>query len=54
MSLEIYVSAMPVVVGILYSSVSVAYLMKGDVPWAIIWGGYAIANVGLVVVGLRP
>jgi len=53
MSLTTFIAIMPAIVGVLYSSVAAAYLMKGDIPWAIVWFGYAFANIGLIIVGLR-
>ena len=53
MSLEAFIAVVPMIVGLLYSSVAIAYLFKGDVAWAIVWGSYALANVGLIMVGMR-
>ena len=51
--LNSFIAIIPAVVGCLYASVGVAYLIKGDVPWSIVWLSYALANVGLIMVGLR-
>ena len=51
--LNTFIATIPAVVGILYAAVGVAYLIKGDIPWGIVWGSYALANVGLILVGLR-
>jgi len=53
MTLDAFIALVPMVVGILYASVAVAYLGKGDIAWAIVWGSYALANVGLILVGVR-
>ena len=40
-----------IVVGIamvLYAMVGVSYTIKGDMPWALVWFSYAMANVGLI------
>lgn len=40
-----------IVVGIamvLYAMVGVSYMIKGDMPWALVWFSYAMANVGLI------
>jgi hypothetical protein len=53
MTLEAFIAIVPMIVGLLYSSVAIAYLFKGDIAWAIVWGSYALANVGLILVGAR-
>jgi len=40
---------MPGIVAVLYFTTGVAFLLKRDLPWAIVWGSYAMANVGLVL-----
>jgi hypothetical protein len=34
---------------ILYSIVAISHAMKGNYAWACVWGGYAVANVGLIL-----
>ena len=53
MTLATWIALMPAIVGVLYASVAAAYVIKGDIPWAIVWAGYAFANIGLIIVGLR-
>lgn len=36
------------VVTLLYASVGIAYALKGNTPWALVWLSYASANVGLI------
>ena len=40
-----------VVVGVfvLYTIVSISHAIKGNYAWASVWGGYAVANVGLLI-----
>lgn len=52
MTLDNFITLIPAVVGVLYGAVAVAYLIKGDIPWAIVWGSYGLANVGLILVGM--
>ena len=49
--LDFFIALIPSVVGVLYASVGVAYIIKGDYPWAIVWVSYALANLGLVLAG---
>ena len=44
---------MPSIVGGMYFLVSVCYLLKQDYAWFLVWISYALANVGLVLIGLR-
>ncbi len=53
MTLDGFIAVIPAVVGVLYAAVAIGYLIKGDIPWGIVWGSYALANVGLIMVGLR-
>jgi len=52
-SLDGFIALVPAIVGVLYTGVAVAYLVKGDIPWSIVWASYGLANVGLILVGLR-
>ena len=40
---------MPGVVAVLYFVTGVAFLVRRDVPWAIVWMAYSLANVGLIL-----
>ena len=53
MTLDYFITAIPALVGILYTAVAILYVLKGDIPWAIVWGSYGLANVGLILVGLK-
>lgn len=33
---------------ILYVIAAVSFLFKGNLPWALVWGAYAVANLGLI------
>jgi|TARA_Y100000401_G_scaffold35785_1_gene26805 hypothetical protein len=44
---------MPSIVAVLYSIAGVCYLVKKDYAWATVWLAYALANVGLILIGLR-
>lgn len=34
---------------VLYAIVAISHAIKGNYAWACVWGGYAVANVGLLV-----
>lgn len=53
MKLDNLIHVLPSVVGILYAIVGLCYLYKRDYAWAMVWISYALANVGLVLVGMR-
>lgn len=53
MTLDSLIAIVPALVGVLYSVVALSYIIKGDYPWGLVWGSYALANVGLILVGLR-
>ena len=40
---------LPAFVGIIYFTVGAAYLGKKEYDWTLVWWGYAIAQIGLVV-----
>ncbi len=42
-----------VLVTVLYTGTAVAYVLKRDLAWALVWAAYALANVGLIAVMLR-
>jgi len=37
------------IVFFLYAYVSVSYVFKGNWPWFMVWGSYAMANLGLIL-----
>ena len=47
------ISIMPSIVAILYAAVGLCYLLKKDFSWSLVWFSYAMANVGLILVGMR-
>ena len=53
MSLNTFIAVTPSIVGVLYLSTAIAYWIKGDFSYGLMWASYALANVALVVIGLR-
>ena len=53
MSLQTFIAVVPMIVGVLYAAVGIAYIFKQDYSWALVWLSYALANAGLIAVGLR-
>ena len=51
MNLDLITKFVPLVTGIMYAVVGVAYFMKRDFAWGLVWSSYASANFGLMVVG---
>ena len=51
MSLDLITKYVPLIAGIMYNLVGIAYFMKKDFAWGIIWLSYATANFGLTMVG---
>jgi hypothetical protein len=45
MSYEQYIVG---IVTLLYFSVGAIYAARGEMPWALVWFSYAMANVGLI------
>jgi hypothetical protein len=39
---------LPGIVMLLYGATSWLFFQKGDYPWALTWGAYALANIGLI------
>jgi len=37
------------IVFFLYIYIAVSYALKGNWPWFIVWGSYAMANFGLIL-----
>jgi len=46
---SIITKAMPAVVGVLYTITAIAFFMKHDFPWGLVWISYAAANLGLIL-----
>ena len=44
----------PVVVTAMYAATAAAHAHAGRWPWALTWGAYAAANVGLIWASMRP
>ena len=40
---------MPVLVSVLYAITAFAFLVRNDLPWALVWASYALANLGLIL-----
>ena len=51
MTLDDITKYVPLLAGLMYGVVAVAYFMKKEYSWGVIWISYATANFGLVVVG---
>ena len=34
---------------VLYTCVCIVHCCKGNYAWGVVWGGYAISNLGLIV-----
>lgn len=34
---------------VLYAAVCIAHCYKQNYAWAVVWGGYAVSNLGLIV-----
>jgi hypothetical protein len=51
--LDFFITAIPSMVFGLYFLTGLCYTMKGDFPWALVWFSYALANLGLIIIGLR-
>ncbi len=51
--LDLLVKLMPTIVFFLYAIVGIAYILKKDYAWALVWWSYAMANVGLIILGNR-
>lgn len=43
---------LPSIVTVLYALTSVFHLRKGNYALALVWGSYALANVGMIAVEL--
>lgn len=52
-TLEIITAATPTVVAIFYFITAACWALRGDWAWALVWLSYCVANVGLIILGLR-
>jgi len=43
----------PGIVSVLYMTTAIYYATKKDWAWMLVWGSYAMANVGLIMASLR-
>jgi hypothetical protein len=34
---------------ILYTCVSISHFYKHNYAWGVVWGGYAVSNIGLII-----
>ena len=34
---------------LLYTCVAIAHISKHNYAWGIVWGGYAVSNIGLII-----
>ena len=50
-NIDLITKYIPLIAGIMYALVGIAYIMKKDIGLAIIWLSYATANFGLMTVG---
>jgi len=53
MNLQHIINIAPLVVAVFYFVVGGCYIAKKDYPWAIVWISYALANLGLIMVGMK-
>ena len=53
MTLDQFITTIPSIVFLLYGATAVAWAIKGDYAWATVWGAYALANIGMIIIGMR-
>jgi hypothetical protein len=53
MTLDQFIITIPSIVFLLYSATAIAWAIKGDYCWALVWGSYALANIGMILIGMR-
>jgi len=46
---DLLAQLLPAITALLYGATSACYLAKGNHAWALVWGCYALANVGLIL-----
>lgn len=47
------VRLMPALVAVLYFITALGYVLKKDWPWALVWGCYALSNIGLIMAAAK-
>lgn len=53
MTLDQFIIIIPSIVFLLYTATAIAWAIKGDYAWAMVWGAYALANIGMIIIGTR-
>ena len=51
--IDMITTASPMIVAVLFSITSIGFVIKKDYAWSVVWASYAIANIGLAVLGRR-
>ena len=51
MSLDAITRYGPMIAGVLYAIVGVAYILKKEWAWGVVWCSYSVANFALMVAG---
>ncbi len=51
MTLDAVTKFVPLVAGLLYAVVGIAYFMKKEWAWGVVWTSYSFANFGLTIAG---
>ena len=47
------VRVIPAIVAVLYGLTALGYVLKKDWPWALVWGCYALSNIGLIMAAAK-
>ena len=50
---DLLTRAIPAVVAVLYGLTALGYILKKDWPWALVWGCYALSNMGLILASAK-
>ena len=40
---------LPAIVGVIYGVTAISWLISGDLRWFLVWSGYSVAQIGLVL-----
>lgn len=51
--LQFLINVTPSIAAAVYAVTGVCYIIKKDIPWAMVWISYALANLGLILIGMR-
>ena len=51
--IDIITTASPIIVAVLFSITSAGFVIKKDYAWSTVWASYAVANIGLAILGRR-